>query len=184
MKKCTIEDMQKIAEARGGSCLSTEYINAHSKLAWQCEYGHQWQAEPRHIIQGGTWCPACAGVEKPTIEQMQALAAARGGMCLSEKYINTATHLIWQCRRGHQWQATPRNITSGRWCPVCAGSQKGTIQQMRTLATERGGKCLSKAYINARSKLTWQCKHRHQWEATPASIKHERTWCPLCARKS
>lgn len=35
-----IEDMQKLAEKRGGKCLSTEY--AYTKLEWECDEGHTW----------------------------------------------------------------------------------------------------------------------------------------------
>jgi hypothetical protein len=42
------------------------------------------------------------------------------------------------------------------------------------------GRCLSKEYINCRSKLTWQCKQGHQWVAVPSSIKRG-IWCRTCA---
>ncbi|PKM92484.1 MAG: hypothetical protein CVU81_00175, partial [Euryarchaeota archaeon HGW-Euryarchaeota-1] len=46
-----------------------------------------------------------------------------------------------------------------------------------------GGKCLSTKYINANTKLKWQCKEGHRWEAIPSSIK-KGSWCPVCARKN
>ena len=49
--------------------------------------------------------------------------------------------------------------------------QKLTIRQMQELAKSREGKCLSKKYINARTKLRWQCKKGHKLMATPDSIK-------------
>ena len=36
--------------------------------------------------------------KKLTIEQMQALAQAKNGVCLSKKYIDSKTKLRWQCR--------------------------------------------------------------------------------------
>ena len=42
--KSTIEEMQKLAEERGGKCLSKKYRNRYSKLTWQCKEGHQWDA--------------------------------------------------------------------------------------------------------------------------------------------
>ena len=38
--KFTIKDMQGIAEARGGKCLSTEYVNSNTHLEWECSEGH------------------------------------------------------------------------------------------------------------------------------------------------
>ena len=51
--------MQEMAHARGGCCLSEEYLNNNSKLAWQCHRGHTWHAIPSNIRKGH-WCPQCA----------------------------------------------------------------------------------------------------------------------------
>ena len=57
-----------------------------------------------------------------------------------------------------------------------------TIEDMQKIAENRDGECLSKEYINNDSKLTWQCKDGHQWEASPSRIKLGH-WCPSCVRK-
>ena len=54
---------------------------------------------------------------------------------------------------------------------------KLTIEEMHSFAQERGGKCLSKEYINARTKLKWQCKEGHIWETKPANVRRGK-WCP------
>jgi hypothetical protein len=41
-------------------------------------------------------------------------------------------------------------------------------------------KCLSKDYVNNRTKLTWECSEGHTWEAIPANIKGLNRWCPHC----
>ena len=43
---------------------------------------------------------------KLTIEQMQALAKKRGGVCLSKRYDGTHTKLRWRCAEGHEWEMT------------------------------------------------------------------------------
>tara|TARA_Y100000031_G_scaffold137032_1_gene161636 strand:+ start:209 stop:601 length:393 start_codon:yes stop_codon:yes gene_type:complete len=60
--------------------------------------------------------------------------------------------------------------------------KKLTIEEMRSIAEERGGKCLSDTYVNANRKLLWECTEGHQWEAKPNSIKIG-TWCQACARE-
>ena len=60
--------------------------------------------------------------------------------------------------------------------------KKLTIEEIRSIAEERGGKCLSDAYVNANRKLLWECTEGHQWEAKPNSIKIG-TWCQACARE-
>ena len=55
-----------------------------------------------------------------TIEEMQALAAKKGGKCLSTQYINSKIKLKWQCAEGHIWEATPSSIKNGgTWCTEC-----------------------------------------------------------------
>src|SRR3989344_5897152 len=119
--KLTIEKMRKLAIYYGGKCLSKVYINSQTKLEWQCVNGHQWESLP-HNIKKGHWCPTCAGILPLTIEDMQRIAFGHRGKCLSRQYVNTETKLEWQCEEGHQWKAKPSQISSGRWCPICAFS--------------------------------------------------------------
>ncbi len=58
--RLNIEEMQEIAKQRDGKCLSDTYVNAHRKLLWECEEGHQWEASP-NIIKINSWCPYCVG---------------------------------------------------------------------------------------------------------------------------
>jgi hypothetical protein len=177
--KGTIEEMKERAKKRNGKCLSSNYITARTKLLWECAEKHQWEAAP-YNIKSGKWCPYCAGVVKRTIEEMRSIAVEHGGECMSELYVNDRTNLLWECAEGHQWKAIPSNVKKGSWCPYCAGVVKRTIKEMRSIAEERGGKCLSKTYINAHTKLRWKCKDGHRWKATPNGIKSG-TWCPYCA---
>ena len=118
MKKLTIEEMKQIAKQKGGKCLSDTYIDAHSKLLWECLKDHQWESTPDKIKQG-RWCPHCAGNYPLNIELMHDIAKERGGKCLSDKYINSKTKIFWECSKGHQWESTPRDIRRGTWCRKC-----------------------------------------------------------------
>jgi hypothetical protein len=120
-------------------------------------------------------------LKKLTIEEMHELVKNRNGKCLSKVYINANTKLTWKCEKGHEWNATPGHVRSGKWCPVCAGIIPSTIEEMKDIALERGGKCLSEEYINAHIPLRWRCSEGHEWEATSNNIK-KGTWCPICAR--
>jgi hypothetical protein len=120
-RKLTIEEMRLLGAGRGGECLSNEYVNANTKLLWKCSKGHRWEAIPQKIRQG-QWCPTCAGRRK-TIDDMRKIAKSRGGKCLSDKYINSKTKLLWECSGGHQWSAIPSNVQRGSWCPTCRLSE-------------------------------------------------------------
>jgi len=59
---------------------------------------------------------------------------------------------------------------------------RGNIEEMRKIAESRGGKCLSEHYVNVDTRLRWQCKKGHIWEAVPSSIKRG-SWCARCVRR-
>ena len=178
----TIKDLNKIAKQRGGFCLSKEYFNNKTKLLWQCNKGHKWKATPDDIRNSKSWCPDCFGNRKYTLGKMQQIASTKGGKCLSQKYLNSQKKLIWQCATGHTWEATPNHIVQGHWCPKCASVKKLDIMEMQILAEANGGKCLSTEYKNSKTKLLWQCRNGHQWLASPFCVKHDKTWCPICAK--
>jgi hypothetical protein len=96
--------------------------------------------------------------KKLSIQDMHVLAQQRRGKCLSEAYVNNRTKLKWCCEKGHVWEATPHNIKTGHWCPVCGGSKKLSIVHMQRMAENLGGRCISTKYVNARTKLRWQCQ--------------------------
>lgn len=114
-----IEEMKVLAKKRGGQCLSKEYIGISSPLKWECAVGHQWEVAPAGIKFRNTWCPYCAGKRK-TIEDMDRLASARGGTCISVQYKNPTTKLAWKCSYAHEFYATPNKVQQGSWCPICA----------------------------------------------------------------
>jgi hypothetical protein len=175
----TIEDMQRLATARLGSCVSTEYHNMHTKLQWMCEFGHTWWAKP-NCIQQGRWCPHCAGVAPLSLDEMQEIGVERGGECLAVEYFNTKTALPWICADGHTWDATPDNIKSGTWCPFCAPNTRVSLLDMQAIAVARGGECLSRDYKNTRARMSWRCAKGHRWRATADGIRSG-SWCPRCA---
>lgn len=113
---------------------------------------------------------------------MKELALSRGGLCLSKTYANSKSHLMWKCANGHTWSTSYGSVSSGHWCPSCAGKLKGTIEEMQSIARERDGKCLSKKYVNRYTKLEWQCAKGHVWWSTPTHVKSSGSWCPYCAR--
>jgi len=55
----TVDGMQRLAQSRGGQCLSTELGGVNTKLRWRCGFGHEWQATAL-CVRAGHWCPECA----------------------------------------------------------------------------------------------------------------------------
>jgi hypothetical protein len=121
--KHSIEAMRELAKARGGACLSTEYVSSKAKLIWQCAALHRWQARPGSLIQG-TWCSACARNQRLELSQLQDIAVSRGGACLSQAYLGKRTDLWWRCANRHEWKATAGNVRRGSWCRMCANIRR------------------------------------------------------------
>ena len=175
-----------VASRRCGSCLSTKYVNARKHLRWRCGKGHEWSASLSSIKDSGTWCPHCAyeSLRLP-LKVAQDVAKARGGVCLSTRYVNTRSHLKWKCGEGHEWKASLTSVKdAGSWCPDCAvQGQRLSLKVAHDLAASRGGLCLSTTYINSQVHLKWRCREGHEWHARLSSVKNRLTWCPQCAMK-
>lgn len=182
--KLGIGEMQMLAMKRGGSCLSHEYKDAHTKLRWRCSEGHEWEAKPMSIKTNGNWCPECSPTRRLSIKEMKEIALLRGGVCLSDVYTDCESKLLWRCKYRHEWKSTPHSVKSGGWCPVCGNTVKNTIEEMRILAQKRGGVCLSDVYTNNSTKLRWRCRYGHEWESTPLNVKNSGAWCPSCLHKN
>ncbi|MFZ4740196.1 MAG: zinc-ribbon domain-containing protein [Bacteroidales bacterium] len=184
LKQQRLLELQKTAEARGGILLSTEYINTKTKYKFQCASGHTW-ATSVGVIRGGSWCKKCAAKivsdsQRDNLQTFIDIAISKGGKCLSTEYINATNQLRFECSEGHQWWGRPGGIKKGTWCRKCYGTAKSDIEEMKSIATARGGYCLSLEYVTDAVKLKWQCCEGHIWEASPNNIKHDK-WCPTCS---
>jgi hypothetical protein len=120
------------------------------------------------------------------LQVIREIASARGGKCLSSGYLRRHDHLQFRCSNGHEWETDSYVILKGHWCPRCAISEGGrarrlTLREMRKIAAEKRGRCLSNEYVNANTHLLWECSKGHRWRAIPNSIKRG-SWCAICSR--
>ena len=189
-KKLSLEEFQKIAKTRGGKLISKEYINSKTHLEWQCSKGHTWLATPNEIKRE-SWCRRChieemqLSVQKIQLKEFQKIAKDRGGKLFSEKYVDWHTKLKWQCSKGHIWNTSPNVIKMGSWCPACQHeNMKSSIEEYQDIAKLRGGKLISKKYINSKIPLKWQCKEGHTWLAAPTDVKNDNNWCRKCTNEN
>lgn len=120
LSKPSINELQDFAKYKNGKLISTEYVNTQTNLLWECEHKHQWQAVWNSIKNHNTWCPYCSEQVKPEMKELQNFALNKNGLLLSLEYKTNKTNLLWQCSKGHQWEATWNNIKSrNTWCPEC-----------------------------------------------------------------
>lgn len=168
--------------------MSKEYLGADKRLRFRCANGHEWETKPSYVRNSGNWCPYCAKKVPHTLDLMKQIAHSKGGKCLSSVYKNANSKLRWSCSKGHEWEATASSIKNKEtWCPICCYDKLSAalslgLEEMQALAAERGGECLSTEYPKGRNKkIHWRCIEGHEWESTPASVKHAGQWCPTCS---
>jgi len=195
MRRLSMDEVIATTRKRGITCLSKEYKNRRTKMWWQCSHGHVWEAVFGSLRNAGSGCPLCyeenrsKKARKHTITDAQQLAESRGGMCLSEVYINNREPMVWKCEHGHVWEASFNRIKDSRnWCPECYNTRRGSTQRlsihdMKDLARTMRGVCLSQKYINDSTPIRWRCENDHVWSARPTHIKRGH-WCPYCRGES
>jgi hypothetical protein len=115
-----------------------------------------------------------------SIQKILDIAKSKDGVCVSKKYFNDTTPLIWRCSKGHEWTTMPKKIKNGSWCPKCAGNTKSSIEDIIELIQKRGGKCFLETYQNRYTKIDIECEQGHKFISTAKSVKRG-NWCPKCA---
>ena len=162
-----------------GIVLLGEYVNNSTKSTFQCEYGHEWDTTPNHVMRGNG-CPHCAG-NLPLTKGVVNERLKDRGITLIGEYVNNSTKSTFQCEYGHEWDATPANIMSGNGCPHCSNKFPLTKDIVNERLKDRGIVLLGE-YVNNSTKSTFQCEYGHEWDATPANIMSG-NGCPHCAGK-
>jgi hypothetical protein len=181
-KRKGVEDYDLLAQSRGfiwtGDALPT---NVLTKTSWQCNKGHSWD-NCYNNIQLGSGCRKCSSKRPKEAADYHELAQSRGftwtGDALPQK---VATKTSWQCKQGHNWQASYHSIWQGTGCPQCFRKRRSNSQaDYCVLANARGftwtGDTLP---ANSKTKTGWQCKQGHSWNATYNNIQ-QGTSCPQC----
>lgn len=118
---------------------------------------------------------------KTSMEEIQIIAAKKGGKCLSTTYDSYKIPLEWECKKGHIWFSKLLNIKDNCWCRICAGHPVITIEDCKKIAEERGGKCLSTQYKNGNQELWWECSEKHIWSSSHNNITSKNNWCKYCS---
>jgi thiol-disulfide isomerase/thioredoxin len=115
------------------------------------------------------------------LTEVQSLAQSLGGKCLSTKFISTNSKLTWECAKGHTWDAIPKTVKKGHWCPYCSNCRRvSPLEDLHKLAQEKGGVCHSTEYINNATLMKFTCAHGHDFESAPTTLWDRKSWCPVC----
>ena len=182
--------------------------NAHTKVWWKCEKGHNWQAD----ISGRSrklGCPYCAGqrtiagendLESWCKENMPELLDEwdyeKNTIKPSEISKTSNKKVWWKCSEGHEWQAVIANRVHGTRCPYCFTGHE-SIWRKKTLAAwckengqeqllsewnyEKNGSTTPETVSKgSHNKVWWRCPEGHEWEAQVKSRTYNHG-CPYCS---
>ena len=98
------------------------------KVWWRCSEGHEWQATVANRNYENN-CPICQNkiilVGYNDLTTINPTLASewnykRNGSLMPENFAESSGKKVWwQCKKGHEWQATVASRNSGTGCPVC-----------------------------------------------------------------
>ena len=161
MRRKTPNDYHALAEQRGLRWLGLEVSNARIRTRWECQEGHQWEAA-FDAIRRGSGCPACYNegrgqTLRKAHEDYTTLARQCGLRWVGPEVQNTASKTRWECKEGHNWEATYGNIRQGKGCPTCAIVRQAEQRRKKgcdyhALAEDRGFRWLGPEVADAHTK--------------------------------
>jgi len=171
---------------------------------WRCAKGHKWQARPSNRASSAagknTGCPYCAN-KKVNAENCLSIthpaliaewhSAKNGDLRPDAVTHGTYKKVWWQCSKGHEWFALISSRSKGNGCPYCANQAVSAENSLATLypALANEWHPIKNAQLTPISvvpgsskKVWWQCKHGHDWEASPSQRSRVGLGLPLLFR--
>jgi len=171
--------------------------NSGKKVWWQCEKGHEWQAQVSNKVNAGG-CPYCSGKKHSKEYNLKALhphlalewnESRNGTLAPDGVTPGSGKKDWWICHKGHEWRAAIYSRTTGNNCPFCSGKKVCEDNCLQTvnpkLASEwhpiKNEKLLpSEVTPSSNKKVWWLCNKGHEWEATINNRTYGRG-CPYCS---
>lgn len=119
--KNTPEKILSICQEAGLELVTpiTTYKSDKTKMTYRCIKNNHIYSTRLADIKAGSRCPICQGKISPDISILQQFAYNKNGTLLTTTYTNCETKMLWECEKGHQWEATWSLIKRGCWCPDC-----------------------------------------------------------------
>ncbi|CAG8690770.1 4096_t:CDS:2, partial [Racocetra fulgida] len=128
-----------------------------------------------------------------TLEIAKQIAYTRNGKCISEKYVNNSSPLLWKCENGHQFNLPLSNVKNQRnWCRECmklglefaqnlankkSKSEKLGIEYAKELACSRNGDFTIKEFVDPYFRTTpfeqWKLSSFIEMRSGPGFVKSD-----------
>ena len=172
---------------------------SQKKVWWQCEKGHEWQATVSNRVLG-KGCPYCAGKSVSADNNLQVVnpevakqwhPTKNGDLTPSDVTMGSGKKVWWRCEKGHEWETSISNRSTGFGCPYCCGKYASSDNNLQVLNPEvakqwhptKNGKLTPyNVTVSSNKKAWWQCEKGHEWE-TVISNRTNGCGCPCCSGK-
>ena len=183
--RLSIDYVKERIERENYSLLSNLYINAHEKLRIKCDKGHIYKAS-WDVFNRGCRCNICSSKQiafklNHSISYIKTQIENEEYKLISNEYKNARTHLKVRCPKDHLFKMIWNDFQQGNRCPICFGTPKKTIKEIRKFATSIGYNLISTKYINAIEKLKFICPDNHRFEVSWNNFSSDNgSRCPIC----
>ena len=167
--------------AAKGVTLISKFGTTQSIALFQCSKGHQWETTPNSVMTR-TGCPHCYEKNHPLSKETVNARIADRGITMLGEYGGAHTGTLFQCSKGHTWDARPNNILNGKNCPHRDGQFPLSKEVVNERIADRGFVMLGD-YTNSVTPTLFQCGKGHNWETSPGQVMGG-TGCPLCYDKN
>ena len=184
--------------------LKPELVSCGSdkKVWWLCSKGHEWEAVISSRVSG-VGCPFCSGNrvikgENDLLTLYPLIAAEwhptkNGDLKPNEVAIKSNKKVWWLCSKGHEWETTIGDRTSGgNGCPFCSNNKllvgfndlktKNPELVKEWHPTKNGDLKPENFFPNSHKKVWWICPKGHEYESY-IIYRNNGTGCPICSCK-
>ena len=161
-----------------GITLLGEYVNSQTITLFKCDKGHTWETTPNSVMRG-SGCPQCYEKNHPLTKEIVNARITDRGITLLGEYMGAHASTLFQCSKGHTWEARPGNIMQGKNCPHCDGQFPLSKEIVKERIADRGLVILGD-YVNSITTTLFQCSEGHTWDASPGNVMAG-TGCGICA---
>lgn len=119
----TIEEIRREFNSRGYTLLENKYKNSATKMRYRCEKHPDKELYIcfRDLKHGGRGCVYCAGLNKPSFEEVKQRFDELGLDLLEKEYKNQRTKMRYRCRKHPETikYAIYKTIKKGHGCKEC-----------------------------------------------------------------
>jgi len=170
---------------------------SHKRVWWICEEGHEWKTTIKDRNDGSS-CPYCSGryaSEKNNLEVLRPDLAKEWhpfknrNLAPTEFTLRSNKKVWWECKNGHEWQATVNNRSSGTGCPYCSGKKVCASNSLASInpqlakewhPSKNGALTPQDVTISSGKSVWWKCEKGHEWKARIYS-RSNGIGCPQCS---